>query len=599
MIRHRHPMPFGAEVQDDAVRFRLWAPAATEVELMLEGSPHPLRAQGDGWWQRVEPKARPGSLYRFRIDGGIEVPDPASRFQPDDPSGPSQVVDPAAFDWGSDDWRGRPWHEAVIYELHAGTFTPQGSYRAIEEKLDHLRALGVTAIELMPVAEFEGSRGWGYDGVLLFAPDAAYGTPEDLKHLVRECHRRGLMVYLDVVYNHFGPSGNYLHAYAPQFFTDHHHTPWGKANNFDDAGAATVRDFFVNNALYWLNEYRFDGLRFDAVHAIKDDSDPHFLVELAQRIRAGVEPGRQVHLVLENDDNIASLLAPGLYDAQWSDDIHHVLHVAATGETGGYYEDYAKDPMVWAGRALTQGFAYQGEASPHRKGQARGQSSAHLPPQAFVSFLQNHDQVGNRALGERLHQIAPPEAVRAATAILLLAPMPPLLWQGQEWAADTPFLYFCDYAGDLARAVREGRREEFKSFPEFSVPGAVDRIPDPNAEATCAASKLDWSEPGREPHAGWLALHAELLRLRAAEVAPRLPGMDGHAATFALHQPHGLTARWRLGDGSVLGLMANLGPQPGHLHNDRPDGRLIWNSHPDGGERLPPWSVYWFLGGNG
>lgn len=600
-MRRRHYMPFGAHVESGGVRFRLWAPDAGGVELCLQ-APHgrryePMRRDGEGWFELFAEEAYPGCRYLFRIDGGLEVPDPASRFQPDDVHAASEVIDPHAFVWEDSDWRGRPWEETVLYELHVGTFTTAGRFAAIQRRLDHLVKLGVTAVELMPVADFPGRRGWGYDGVLPFAPDSAYGRPDDLKRLVQAAHARGLMVFLDVVYNHFGPDGNYLHAYAgSRFFTDRHHTPWGKAINFDGEDGRVVRDFFIHNALYWLEEYHIDGLRLDAVHAIRDDSAMHILEELARTVRAELPEERHVHLVLENDANAVRFLGRArdgamLYDAQWSDDVHHVLHVAATGETGGYYEDYVPDLMPWLGRALTEGFAYQGEVSKHRGGVPRGERSGHLPASCFVSFLQNHDQVGNRALGERLHALADEAAVRAVTAVLLLAPMPPLLFMGQEWGSRQPFYYFCDFHDDLADAVREGRRKEFATFPEFREPEARERIPDPNAPETFTASMLDWEQAGQENHRHWLELTRALLALRHGEIVPRLRGTG--AGAFDLPGGRVLRARWRLGDGSTLHLRANLGAEAAPAGPPLP-GRALF-SLGAAGDALPPWSVGWTL----
>src|SRR5512134_1070251 len=409
-MRRRHDMPFGAALRDDgATRFRLWAPGARRVDLALAHdvarAELSMAPHEGGWYETVAPDAPAGTRYAFRIDGGIAVPDPASRFNPEDVHAPSLVVDPLAFEWRDADWRGRPWEEAVVYELHVGTFTPAGTFAAASERLDDLVDLGVTAIELMPVADFPGRRNWGYDGVLPFAPDASYGTPEDLKRLVVAAHSRGLMMLLDVVYNHFGPEGNYLHLYAPQFFNPAHETPWGAAINFDGEHARTVRDFFVHNALYWLEEYCFDGLRLDAVHAVADDSAPDIVAEIAGAVRSGPGRDRHVHVVLENDGNHARYLAreaggrPALATAQWNDDVHHAAHVLLTGETDGYYADYVEDSTRLLGRCLAEGYAYQGDVSRFRRQRARGEPSASLPPAAFVSLLQNHDQVGNRAFG--------------------------------------------------------------------------------------------------------------------------------------------------------------------------------------------------------
>jgi maltooligosyltrehalose trehalohydrolase len=602
-MQRLHDMPFGAMPVEGGVRFRLWAPAQSHVSVILEGeSGAPERAMArtdEGWFELTSREARAGSRYRFRLGTGESVPDPATRFQPDDVHGPSEVIDPRAYRWRDDDWRGRPWEEAVIYELHVGTFTPAGTFRAAIEKLDHLVALGVTAVELMPVADFPGARNWGYDGVLAFAPDARYGRPEDLKALVEAAQARGLMVFLDVVYNHFGPEGNYLHLYAPQFFTSRHHTPWGAAVNFDDAGSRSVRDFFIHNAQYWLTEYRFDGLRLDAVHAILDDSTPDILHELAQAVAAGPGRERRVHLVLENDRNEARYLVrdaagrPQAYTAQWNDDIHHALHVLVTDETDGYYEDYAETPLRHLGRALTEGFCYQGEPSRHRGNTPRGEPSTHLSPTAFVSFLQTHDQVGNRAFGERLPLLATPPALRAATAILLLAPQPPLLFMGEEWGSRTPFPFFCDFGADLASAVTEGRRREFARFPAFRDPATRARIPDPNDPATFAAAVLRWDEADRGDHREWLALHRDLLALRAREIAPRLAG-PARGAGFRVLGARGIEARWQLGDGSRLTLLANLDDAP-LAHAERPDGVLLHAIGLGTGGDLPPWSVGWFL----
>lgn len=611
MVRSVHEMPFGASLTGDGqVRFRLWAPGAQRVAVSLAESDSerdlPMQAEPNGWFSLITDQARPGSTYRYRIDEGLRVPDPASRQQVKDVHGPSRVVDPAAWKWQDADWRGRPWQEAVIYELHVGSFTESGSFRAIAERLDGLLELGVTAIELMPVADFPGERNWGYDGVLPFAPARCYGSPDDLKALVQTAHAKGMMVFLDVVYNHFGPEGNYLHAYAPAFFTDKHHTPWGAAINYDDAGSEVVRAFFIHNALYWLEEFHLDGLRLDAVHAIVDDSRPDVLMELAEAVNAGVGAKRHVHLVLENDDNAARYLerrhdrTPRWYVAQWNDDIHHALHVLATGENGGYYADYAEQPVRHLGRCLTEGFAFQGEASHYRDGEKRGEPSAHLPSGAFVAFMQNHDQIGNRAFGERLSVLSSPESLRALSAIMLLAPSPPLLFMGQEWAAAEPFLFFCDFGEELAGKVTEGRRKEFERFPQFSDPETRAGIPDPNALDTFVASKPNWADRGRAPHAEWLAMHRELLRLRHDAVVPHLEQESEQQASYRLLGERGLRAEWIFGDGYRLTLLANLGaaavedvafPSEALLYRT---GNGV-EAGMEGGA-LPAWSLAWFLG---
>ena len=487
-------MPFGAEwLPGSGTRFRLWAPACQRVDLLVEGqAPRPMIGLAEGWRELLLDEAGPGTLYRFGLPDGMKVPDPASRFQPRDVHGPSEVIDPAGYRWTDADWNGRPWHEAVLYELHVGAFTPEGTFRAALGKLGHLASLGVNTIEIMPIADFPGRRNWGYDGVLPYAPDSSYGRPDDFKALVEAAHARGISVLLDVVYNHFGPDGNYLSAYAPGFFTDRHKTPWGAAINYDGGHSRPVRDFAIHNALYWIEEFHLDGLRLDAVHAIMDDSEPDLLQELALRVRAAATD-RPLHLILENEDNVASRLLrsdrarPDRYTAQWNDDVHHVLHVAASNEGSGYYVDYLGDTEK-LGRALAEGFAFQGEVMPYR-GRERGEPSASLPPDAFVAFIQNHDQIGNRAFGERIGAFAPAETVRAIAAVYLLSPQVPMLFMGEEWASAQPFPFFCDFEGDLADAVRNGRREEFARFPEFRDPAMRERIPDPLAEATFRSAK--------------------------------------------------------------------------------------------------------------
>ena len=602
----KHSMPFGAEVlTDGSVRFRLWAPNAKTVNVRLENGErgtHPLLPLENGWFERISPEAHAGSLYRFQIDHKTEVPDPASRFQPADVHGPSAVIDPSAFSWHDEGWRGRPWEETVLYELHVGTFTPQGSFQGVEEKLDYLRDLGVTAIELMPLADFPGRRNWGYDGVLPFAPDSSYGTPQELKQLVQSAHARGLMVFLDVVYNHFGPEGNYLHVYAPQFFTNRHRTPWGEAINFDGPDSRSVRDFFIHNALYWLEEYHFDGLRFDAVHAIVDDSQPDILTELAQAIRERFATDRFVHLVVENVDNNARYLgrdsggAVQFYDAQWNDDIHHAMHVLLTGESDGYYADYSPDPMPHLCRSLAEGFAYQGDYSEFH-GQKRGERSHHLPPTAFVFFLQNHDQIGNRAFGQRITQLAPFKAVKFAMEILLLAPQVPLLFMGEEFAASTPFLFFCDFHGELAAAVTNGRRSEFARFGKFSSSDVRDSIPDPNDESTFRKSKLDWESVRGEAHEHWLQLYRELLAVRQSKIVPHLGTPAATRCDVSAGDKRLISVDWIFDDGATLQLRANPGNESLTLSLPDP-GRPIYSSTADAAAAfqrgsLSPWSVVW------
>ncbi|MBC7946103.1 MAG: malto-oligosyltrehalose trehalohydrolase [Burkholderiales bacterium] len=612
-MKTQHQMPFGAEVLDDgAVRFALWAPDAKSVELCVEQDGVEklitMPAAAGGFYRLTTAKARAGSRYRYRIDQDLRVPDPASRFNVDDVHGTSVVIDPRAYRWtdAESDWRGRPWNDAVIYELHLGAFTADGTFRAAIERLDYLAELGVTVLEIMPVADFPGRNNWGYDGVLLFAPESRYGKPDDFKALIEAAHARGLMVLLDVVYNHFGPDGNYLNAYASQYFTEHYHTPWGAAINFGDEGSRAVRDFCIHNVLYWIEEYRLDGLRFDAVHEIRDDESPkNILYEIAEAVHHGPGAERHIHLILENDHNAASFLKrsasgqPLWYTAQWNDDFHHAMHVLLTNETDGYYCDYAEAPARYLARALAEGFSYQGQTSKHRHGMSRGEPSAGLPPIAFVSFLQNHDQVGNTAFGSRVNATAEVAAMRAATALLLLSPMPPLLFMGQEFATDQPFPFFCDFGPPLCDLVTAGRRKEFERFPAFRDPEAQQKIPDPNAPETAQSAVLDWSALDRDEHRGWLEFHRSLLQLRRTEIAPRLSGVKGAAASYRMFTAHAFQVAWRLGDGSCLTLSANLceTPAPKLL---KPEGELLY-AEPERAANefrhgnLPAWSVLWHL----
>jgi malto-oligosyltrehalose trehalohydrolase/4-alpha-glucanotransferase len=606
-----HHMKFGAEPREDgSIRFRLWAPSHAQIGLQLDGEAksRAMRRTRNGWHELTTDRARPGTRYWFILPDGSRVSDPASRHQPSDVHGPSEVIDPRSYVWGDEKWRGRPWEEAVIYELHIGAFTPAGTFHAAVDKLDHLVALGVTAIEIMPVADFPGARNWGYDGVLPFAPDGSYGRPEDLKFLVDACHARGMMALLDVVYNHFGPDGAYLHAIAPEMFTDRHKTPWGAAIDLDGPHSETVREFFIQNALYWLEEFHFDGLRLDAVHAIFDDSPRHFLVELAERVRAA-KADRHVHLILENEENAARLLRrheggpeglsegdvlPLFYTAQWNDDAHHVLHVAATGDAQGYYADYLGDTGK-LGRALAEGFAFQGEMMPYR-GHNRGEPSASLPPTAFVAFIQNHDQIGNRPFGDRLTAIASVGSVRAVAAVYLLLPQVPMLFMGEEWAAAQPFPFFCDFGPELAEAVRNGRRDEFARFPAFRDPATRERIPDATAEETFAAAKLAWDDVVRTPHAQWLDFYGRLLAVRHAEIVPIL-SLVRSGGRYEVIGDGAVSVAWSIGEsGASLMLDANLSDRS-VTGFARSTGRVLWREgeqHDDGGT-FGAWAVRWSL----
>ncbi|MGI4847400.1 MAG: malto-oligosyltrehalose trehalohydrolase, partial [Janthinobacterium lividum] len=549
---------FGARLlADNQTVFTLWAPATAGVAVELPNrEPVPMTALDGprhGWYEATV-DCGVGTLYRYQVsceDGSVlTVPDPASRAQDGDVHDCSMVVDPHSYEWKNNDWRGRPWHETVLYELHAGAL---GGFKGVAERLPALAALGFTAIELMPIADFPGPRNWGYDGVLQFAPDSTYGTPDELKAMIDTAHGLGLMVFLDVVYNHFGPDGNYIGVYAPPFFRDDIDTPWGKAIDFR---RQEVRDFFTINAMYWLNEFRFDGLRFDAVHAITEQD---WLPEVAQRVRAAVEPGRHVHLTLEHDENVVSFLerkgeetVEKCFDAQWNDDGHHILHVMLTGEQQGYYQDYADNQVERLARCLGEGFVYQGDPAVTRNGALRGHNSKHLPPTAFVLFLQNHDQIGNRAFGERLTQLTPPLALRAASALLLLSPMIPMLFMGEESGATEPFMYFTSYPQEeLAVAVRDGRRQAFAEVPAFATEAQQAMIADPNLE-----EPFDISIPDFETTNVWQTWTSRLLKLRHEHIIPRLHGAMSIGAKPI--GPKAVAARWRMGDGAILTLMINL-----------------------------------------
>lgn len=569
---------YGAcHLQSGLTRFRLWAPNAEHgVALEIAGrDPLPMTEVGDGFHE-IQTPCPPGTRYRYRVAPGLSVPDPASRLQAGDVHDDSVVTAPDSYAWCNTEWRGRPWREAVFYEIHPGI---AGGFAGIEARLPEMAGLGVTAVELMPIADFPGPRNWGYDGVLPYAPDCAYGTPEELKRLIDTAHGLGMMVFLDVVYNHFGPDGNYLSAYASDFFRTDLHTPWGVAIDFR---RRAVRQFFSENALYWLAEYRFDGLRLDAVHAIRDTG---WLEEMAGFVRARLPSDRHVHLVLENDDNQVHPLEHG-YQAQWNDDGHHVLHQLLTGESEGYYADYTTHPAQRLTRCLSDGFIYQGEPSGHRGGIPRGEPSAHLPPTSFVLFLQNHDQIGNRAMGERLitllHNDTRP--LRAAVALLLLCPQIPLIFMGDERGARAPFLYFTSHTdAELAQAVRDGRRREFENFRAFANPATRDRIPDPNDPDTFARS-----DPYREPaDEEWLEYYRTLLQLRARLIVPRLEG----ARSLGAHVLglRAAVAQWLLGDGAVLSIYLNLGTidlRPDWLQEDRRDEVLLFESETGAGRAL-------------
>ncbi|HKR44975.1 MAG TPA: malto-oligosyltrehalose trehalohydrolase [Paraburkholderia sp.] len=579
--QYMHCLPFGAQLIGAAhaqphTRFRFWAPSCQTVQVVFENvrdaPPLDMTPTGNGWFEAQAP-CGPGTLYRYCIDGQQRVPDPASRFQPQGVHGPSEVLDPRAYAWQHAHWQGRPWEETVIYELHVGAL---GGYQGVMNRLPALAALGVTAVELMPLNDYPGERGWGYDVVLPYAPHAAYGSPDELKALVDTAHGLGLQMFIDVVYNHFGPDGNWLGLYAKPFFRQDVKTPWGEALDFD---RFEVRDFYCDNALYWLTEYRFDGLRIDAAHAI---GNIDWLRELADHVKARVEPGRHVHLVLENEHNEANLLESH-FSAQWNDDAHHCFHVLLTGESEGYYRAFKDSPIGKLARVLGEGFVYQGDPSPVHAGKPRGEPSAHLPPTAFVMFLQNHDQIGNRAMGDRLRTLADDDALRAATAMLLLSPQIPLLFMEEEYGSTQPFQFFTAFTGQLADAVREGRRREFKAFSAFNDETSRARIPDPNDLQTFVNSSPPADAPLDGERLEWMHFYKSALCVRAHLLMPRLRHARALGATVladdAANGLAALVARWRLDDGETLTIALNLG-RDGVPLEPRPEGMVIFETPP-------------------
>ncbi len=512
-------------------RFRVWGPRAKRVSVMVDGARYAMEQEPRGWWAATVETAHAGSRYGFLLDDDESpLPDPRSMRQPDGVHGLSEVVDHAAFAWSDDGWRAPTLGSSVIYELHVGTFTQEGTLDAAIGRLEYLRELGITHLSLMPLAAAEGERGWGYDGVALYAPLEAYGGPDAVKRFVDAAHQRGLSVLIDVVYNHFGPSGNYTARFGP-YLTDQHTTPWGSAMNFEAAGSAEVREFFIDNALMWLGDYHFDGLRIDAVHAFIDRSAIHFLEQLEEEVRTlGNHTGRRYAVIAESDLNDPRLVTEreaGGYglDAQWSDDFHHALWVVLTGERTGYYQDFGS--MAELSKAVREAFVYQGQYSPHRK-RNHGRPIGALPADRFLGFIQNHDQVGNRAQGERLSQIVDMGRAKIAAAMVLLSPFVPMLFAGEEFAASTPFLYFTDFQDkELGRLVSEGRRREFVAFG-----WAPEEVPDPQAEETFLRSKLRWEEISEGVHAEMLDWYRRLIAFRREEIAPTRSELRQAAVEF-------------------------------------------------------------------
>lgn len=578
-------LSLGASVTSDGVHFCLWATKPKLIEVLLQdGTAHPLGRDDAGYWSGLVPQAKTGMTYRYRVDGKDSFPDPCSRFQPEGPHGPSLIIDPDAYRWRDQQWRGVTMHGQVIYELHIGTFTPNGTFDSAIEELDELKRLGITVIEIMPVAEFPGRWNWGYDGVDLYAPTRVYGEYDALKRFVDEAHARGLAVILDVVYNHIGPDGNYLPTYCDEYFTDRYGNEWGQALNFDGPDSRPVREFFIQNAAYWVHEFHLDGLRLDAVHAIHDASPVHVLAEVSQEARRAAGE-RSIILIAECESQLIETVEPmerggwGL-DAVWSDDFHHVCRVAATGRSEAYYTDYrgtAQELVSAVKRAfLFQGQLYQWQNKP------RGTVVKDQPGAAFVFYIQNHDQVANQLWSDRLDAKTNPAVLRVLTALLLLAPETPMLFMGQEFAASSPFLFFTDHDPRLAKLVHEGRRKFLGEFPSYASDAAQALVPDPNDPATFERSKLDLSE--RQRHAPWYALHQDLLCIRRDDSV--INKQDRHAVDGAVIGPHAFVLRYFGGDDDDRLLVINFGadlryrpaPEPLMAPSPRGSWTLAWSS---------------------
>lgn len=584
---------FGALLEGAGAWFRVPAPRTRDLQLRLlsgaaAGIHRPLR-NDEGVQEFFVPGAGAGDRYVFTLDGSDPRPDPASRFQPEGVHGPSQIVDPGAYRWTHVEWAGRAPRDLAIYELHVGTFAGEGTFRSVRERLPELRDLGVTAIELMPLADFPGSRNWGYDGACLFAPARAYGAPDDLRALVDAAHGCGLSVILDVVYNHLGPEGSYLHQFYPDYITTRHMTPWGGAVNLDAPGSDLVRAFIVDNAVHWIREYRLDGLRLDATHALIDTSATHLVAELVEAVRAAAR--WPVVIFGEDHRNLATLVEPrerggwGL-DGIWADDFHHVVRSRIAGDHQGYYEDYEGTCEELAA-TIRQGWLFTGQHSRHL-GAPRGTDASRVPMRKFVVCLQNHDQIGNRARGDRLHHNVDPAAWRAASVVLLTSPMTPLLFMGQEWAASSPFQFFTDLEPELGRLVTAGRRHEFRCFAEFADPAARECIPDPQAVSTFEASRLKWDERGEGVHAATLALYTDLLRLRrthealanSSDLAGDAEALD--ANTLIVRRDDGAPRFW---------IVAAFSPDPAPIHltvEDTPRVILTTEDDPYTTDPQPP-----------
>jgi maltooligosyltrehalose trehalohydrolase len=578
-------LPVGAEVlPGGGVHFRVWAPRRGRVKVVFEGEGTPgplaLEEEGGGYFSGLAEGLRAGALYRFRLDGDDYLyPDPASRFQPEGPHGASRVVDPATFRWTDAEWKGASLKGQVVYELHVGAFTREGTLAAAATHLKELAGLGVTCVELMPVAEFPGRFGWGYDGVSLYAPAHFYGEPDDLRRFVAEAHQNRIAVILDVVYNHLGPDGNYLAQFSPEYFTERHKTEWGDGINFDGRGSAPVREFFLSNARYWVEEFHFDGLRLDATQSIKDESQEHFLAALTREVRDAAR-GRETIIVGENESQEARMILDFNLDGLWNDDFHHTAMVALTGRSEAYYSDYKGTPQEFVS-AAKYGFLYQGQRYKWQR-HRRGTPTLRMAPHAFVNFIQNHDQVANSARGQRVHQLTSPGRLRALTALMLLLPSTPMLFMGQEFAASAPFLYFADHEPELAGKVRRGRAEFLAQFRSIATRETRNNFPDPGAPETFERCKLDHAE--REAHREVYELHRDLLRLRRGDEV--YSAQEPRALDGAVLGPAAFVLRYFGCDGDDRLLVVNLGPD---LHlNPAPEPllappagrvwRTVWSS---------------------
>ena len=591
----RHRMPFSTEIQDNAVvAFRIFAPGCQTMRLELDGGREVLQMHSswDGWHKLTVAEARPGTRYRFVLPDGTPVPDPASRFQPDDVYGASEVIDPQAYRWGDAVWRGRAWEEAVLYELHVGTFTKNGTFLGVIDKLDHLAQLGVTAIELMAVGDFAGTRNWGYDEVLMYAPDSVYGRPDDLKALVDASHARGIMVIFDVIYNHLGVEGNLLPRYFPQFFSPVHESPWGKVPNFDADGSEQVREFVIHNALYWIEEFHADGLRLDASHDMADSSSRHILDELAERVQA-IKRERIVHLILEDERDVSARLTRDndgrhqAYSAQWNHQMAHLRELPA--DTLCARSAVPTSKMETVARMIAVG--YSGKAKAFGKAD---EINCRVPPTAYISFLQTHDLVGNDLVGQRIYSKASLRAVRSLSAIYLLAPQIPMLFMGDEWGASTPFPFFCDFRDAVAQETRKGRLQFLQNNLGVEAK-TLEHVPDPLAFATFRSAHLDWNELQRGEHAEWLSWYRSILGVRHKEIVPLLSGVSGRCGEYHVLGPASFIATWTLAGGVRLTLQANLCDQS---ETSIPDtaGKVIWEegTKASPGE-LGPWTVRWVL----